>query len=106
MNTKFKIAAGSILLGGALASSASASQLFSYTVLGSAGKVRGQIVNSNNVVANEYYGNHEGGEAKCGEGTEKAGEAKCGEGKCGDDKKPAGEAKCGEGKCGDDQAGH
>ncbi len=101
MNNKLKIAAGSILLGSALASSAGAAQLTSHTLVGSAGQVRSQLTRGQNVtpmVGNQFLAHHEGtaGEGKCGEGKcgegKKAGEAECGE------KKAAGEANCGEGQ--------
>jgi len=100
MNNKLKIAAGSILLGSTLATSAGATQLTSYTIVGSAGQVRSQLTRGQSatpVAGNQFLANHEGaaGEGKCGEGKcgegKKAGEAECGE------KKAAGEASCGEG---------
>jgi len=101
-NKTKKVLKGSLIAGAVLgisALSANASQLFSFSELGSGSEVRSTLLERSTSSTNLLL------ELKCGDST-KTKDGKCGEGKCGD-KKATGKSKdhkCGEGKCGDKKA--
>lgn len=108
MENKKSILAGSVIASAILGLSnitASATNLTSYSPLGSGAEVRSELINTPSAInAFELACGAKSKDAKCGDKA-KAKDGKCGEGKCGDKKKDgkgkAKDGKCGEAKCGD-----
>ncbi len=101
------IAAGTMLFGSLSLDAAELNELFAYNDLGTAGKVRTELI-AKNTDANTF---RLGLDAKMMEGS--CGEGKCGEGSCGEGEEgeeeeevKSEEHKCGEGACGEEGEEH